>query len=430
MTIAVETASACALVQAMRDGSLTPEKVVGHFIGVCERRRDIAAWREFAPTLARRAAGKLRSVSAPGLLHGIPVGIKDIMLTHDMPTRYGSLLYDYGVTGDDAYCVEQLRTAGAVILGKTVTTEFAYFAPGPTRNPHNLEHTPGGSSSGSAAAVAAGMVPIALGSQTAGSLIRPASYCGVFALKPGFGVIPTHGVKEMSPSLDTLGWLSRHAEDLELVRCALTNIEFQGLPAVTGARIGICRTHEWSHLNAGGRAAFERAVSLLGDAGLECVEWTMPDRYRDLVVAQQTIQAFEASRAYAAEWSMDQTLISPQFRELIKTGLSISSGEYRTALHLAGDARAEINDRLGSLDALLTPSAPGEAPSGLTATGDPVCSRIWTLLGHPNVNVPGLTGPNGLPIGVQLVGPFGGERSLVALADHIHPLLCAGNSYA
>lgn len=430
MTSILETASAVEMVQAMKNGSLNPLQVLEFCIKNSEQQQELVAWREFAPALARNTMRHLAEAPVESLMHGIPVGIKDIMLTHDLPTRYGSPLYTSGIYDRDAYCVKKLRSAGAVVLGKTITTEFAYFSPGPTRNPHHTGHTPGGSSSGSAVAVAAGMVPVAMGTQTAGSLIRPASYCGVFALKPGFGVVDTQGVKEMAPSLDTLGWFSRHAEDLELVRCALTDTSYQKLSSVSNPRIGICRTHEWSYLDRGGRAAFNHAVAKLRAADIECVDWVMPSRFAGLLAAQQTIQAFEASRSYAAEWLMDHQLISVQFLELIKMGMAISSDEYYAAQHLASEARAVVDDCLSTLTALLTPSATGEAPAGLGATGDPVCSRVWTMLGHPSVNVPGLTGPNRLPIGIQLIGAFGSERQLVALADNIHPLLYAGQRHA
>ena len=343
----------------------------------------------------------------------------------DLPSRYGSPMYDGFQPSADAHCVTTARAAGAVVMGKTVTTEFAYFQPGPTANPRNTAHTPGGSSSGSAAAVAEGMVPLAFGTQTAGSLIRPASYCGVFALKPGFGRFSLEGVKAFSPSLDTLGWLARSADDLELMRCAMAGIPFEPLqpPAPRALRLGACRTHEWPAADAGGAAAFEQALRLAGAAGAGLREVALPEAVAGLLNAQKTVMAYEAARQLDVEWRLHPQQLSAALHGLLEAGRDCAETDYRRALALAEEGRRGVHALMQGLDALLVPAAPGEAPAGLGATGDPVFSRVWTLLGLPCVNVPGLHGPQGLPIGVQLVGHPHRERELLAVAAGLHLLL-------
>lgn len=382
----------------------------------------VRAWRELD-------IGRFDAPVGTGLLAGVPVGVKDIMLTQDFPTRYGSSLYEAGAQGEDAACVARTRQAGAIVLGKTVTTEFAYFTPGPTANPHDTRRTPGGSSSGSAAAVAAGMVPLALGSQTAGSLIRPASYCGVFALKPSHGEFDLAGVKAMAPSLDTLGWLANSADDLELLRAVLTGQRFGALPALWHGdiRLGLCRTHEWRFMQPGGEQLFELGAQRLAKQGVRIVEHILPHALAGLSEAQKCIQAYEAARAFEADWQRGRASMSPALRELIETGQRCPRQTYESALTLALAAARQFADWSGDFDALLVPGAPGEAPLGLEATGDPVFSRVWTLLGLPCVNVPGLYGPNDMPFGLQLVGAQGSERHLLVLARHLHEILDEGN---
>jgi Asp-tRNA(Asn)/Glu-tRNA(Gln) amidotransferase A subunit family amidase len=361
------------------------------------------------------------------VLGGVPIGVKDLIATADMPTRYGSPIYEGFRPAADAACVALARTAGALVIGKTVTTEFAYFSPGPTANPRNPAHTPGGSSSGSAAAVADGMVPIAFGTQTAGSLIRPASFCGVFALKPSFGLPSLEGIKPFSPSLDTLGWLARSADDLELMRCAMNGTAFAPLPltAPTALRIGVCRTHEWPAVNAGGAAAFEQALKLAAAAGVTLREIALPAAWASLVEAQKTVMAYEAARQLDTEWRRHSEQLSTALGALLQTGRDCSDDAYAQALAQATIARRLLPELMRDVDALLVPAAPGEAPAGLAATGDPVFNRIWTLLGPPCVGVPGLLGPQGLPIGMQLVGHVQRERELLAVARSLHRVWAA-----
>ncbi|RZL88796.1 MAG: amidase [Variovorax sp.] len=423
--------SAVALRQAMHTGELTAEAAARAALErIAEREPIVHAWQLVDAEGAIAAARALDKRGIPGPLGGVSLGVKDIIATADLPTRYGSPIYDGFRPATDAACVALARTAGAVVMGKTVTTEFAYFSPGPTANPHNPAHTPGGSSSGSAAAVADGMVPIALGTQTAGSLIRPASYCGVFAFKPVFGAMSLHGVKPFAPSLDTLGWLARSADDLELMRCAMTGIAFTPLaPHAPGAlRLGVCRTHEWRAVDAGGAAAFDEAVKRAAAAGMLLRDITLPGALADLVEAQKTVMAYEAARQLESEWRQHPGQLSAALIELLQAGLDCTHEAYGKALKQAAIGRRMLPELMRDVDALLVPAAPGEAPAGLAATGDPVFSRIWTLLGPPCVGVPGLRGPQGLPIGIQLVGHPHRERDLLAAAGSMHRILADGTS--
>lgn len=412
--------------RAIAAGRTSVQAVVeAAFAHIHAREPAIQAWRHLDEAGALATARALDRQGAPGLLGGVPLAVKDVLDTADMPTRYGSPIYANHQPAKDAACVALARAAGAVPLGKTVTTEFAYFSPGPTANPRNTRHTPGGSSSGSAAAVADGMVPVAFGTQTAGSLIRPASYCGVFALKPTFGSVDGTGAKRFAPSLDTLGWLARNADDLELMRCMLTGQAHRELgvrPAAT-LRLGLCRTHEWGQADAGGQAAFALAAERAQAAGITAVPVHMPDTLAGLLQAQKTVMGCEAAIELAAEAERHADQLSPAMRTLLETGRATSRADHEAAQALAHTGRAALPGLLREVDALLVPAAPGEAPEGLAATGDPVFSRVWTLLGWPCVNVPGLVGPGGLPIGMQLVGLPGSDRGLLEAAACLHRVL-------
>ena len=415
--------TAVALRQAMAAGRTTAEAATRAALErIAEREPLIHAWQHVDAEGAIAAARAQDAHGRPGLLGGVPIGIKDLIATADLPTRYGSPIYEGFRPAADAECVALARTAGAVVIGKTVTTEFAYFSPGPTANPHNPAHTPGGSSSGSAAAVADGMVPIAFGTQTAGSLIRPASFCGVFALKPTFGMLSLEGIKPFSPSLDTLGWLARSADDLELMRCAMRGSDFAALPVPepTALRIGVCRTHEWPAVDAGGAAAFEQALKLAADAGVTLRDIALPAAFAELVHAQKTVMAYEAARQLDAEWRRHPEQLGAALSALLQTGRDCSDEACAQAQAQAIVGRHLLPELMRDVDALLVPAAPGEAPEGLAATGDPVFNRIWTLLGPPCVGVPGLHGPQGLPIGMQLVGHPHRERELLAAAASLH----------
>ena len=420
--------TALAMRQAMAAGTVTAEAAVRTALErIAEREPVIHAWQCIAADGAIATARALDARGRPGLLGGVPIGVKDLIATAGLPTSYGSPIYQGFRPDADAACVARAYEAGAVVIGKTVTTEFAYFTPGPTANPCNPAHTPGGSSSGSAAAVADGMVPIAFGTQTAGSLIRPASFCGVFAIKPSFGSLSLEGVKAFSPSLDTLGWFARSADDLELMRCAMGRTAFAPLqpPGPRDLRLGVCRTHEWPAADAGGTAAFEEALKKARTAGIQLRDIAMPDKMAGLVEAQKIVMACEAARSLAPEWLDHRERLGAALVALLETGRACGDHGYRRALDQAATARRQLPALMHDVDALLVPAAPGEAPVGLGATGDPVFNRLWTLLGLPCVNVPGLRGPQGLPIGMQLIGHVRQERELLAVASSLHRALTA-----
>lgn len=428
--------SALSLHQGLRNGSLNARDAVELSLARIEQLEpQVHAWCQLDAEAVRFQASQIDAGLAhgqlPGLLAGIPFAVKDIFDTADFPTAYGSLIYRNHRPAADAVPVTQVRQSGALVLGKTVTTEFAYFTPGATANPWNLAHTPGGSSSGSAAAVACGMVPLALGSQTAGSLIRPASYCGVFALKPTYGVYSVQGAKGFSHSLDTLGWMARSADDLELLRSALAGVPFlplDALPEPAGITLLACRTHEWPACDTGGALAWERGCQKAAAHGVTVREVSMPAALAGLVEAQKTIMAFEAARSLEQEFTHHHALLSDPIKALIDSGRSTSESAYQAALALAQAGRDQVAELMQGSDALLVPAAPGEAPQGLAATGDPIFSRVWNLLGLPCVNVPGLLGPNGLPIGLQLVGHPSGERRLLQVAKLLQAAIDEGGA--
>jgi Asp-tRNA(Asn)/Glu-tRNA(Gln) amidotransferase A subunit family amidase len=412
--------TATALREEMSKGRLRPSQVV---LSLSERIAQhepavhaFQAWDPAVP-LARAAQldAALSAGKSTGLLNGIPVGIKDLIDTVDWPAQYGSAVYAGHRPTANAAVIETLLAQGAVPMGKTVTTEFGYFQPGPTANPWQLDHTPGGSSSGSAAAVAAGMMPLALGTQTAGSLIRPASYCGVFALKPTFGQHSLDGIKGLSHSLDTLGWMARSADDLELMRCALTGSIFEPLPQAA-PRLLSCRTHEWSMMSPSGAEVWKKAVADLTTQGMVIGELALPAQLADLFQAQKTIMAYEACRSLAPEYAEHPDLMGEALKQLLSSGQAVSDEAYAQAQALTTQGRHALAELMQGCDALLVPAAPGEAPAGLSATGDPAFSRVWNLLGLPCVNVPGVLGAHGLPVGLQLVGHPHQERALLAVA--------------
>ncbi|MFI4986732.1 MAG: amidase [Alphaproteobacteria bacterium] len=399
-------------------GELTAEALVEASLArIAAREATVGAWQFVAAEAARSAARACDRVKPRGPLHGVPVGIKDIFDTKDMPTEYGSPIYAGNRPAADAASVARLRRAGAVILGKTVTTEFAFFTPAKTRNPHNPAHTPGGSSSGSAAAVGDFMVPVALGSQTAGSVLRPAAYCGVVGFKPSHGAIDIAGVKPFAPSLDTVGIFSRAVEDSELVRRVLSG-EDPALPDLVSERlkrVGLCRTEYWDKAEPATAAAIARVADVLRANGVEVVECELPRPCRGLNEVQQLILAFEAALSYGAELRDHAAQLSAKLREMLESGRATTESQYEAALHHAAEARAAFDGVFSGVDAILTPSAPGEAPTGLP-TGDPVFNRQWTLLHVPCLTLPVAEGPHGLPTGVQLVGRFKRDEVLLAQA--------------
>ena len=409
---------------AIAAGTITSEALVTACLErIAAREERVGAWGYLDPEQALAQARARDRSPTQGPLHGVPLGIKDLIDTSDMPTCYGSPIYAGYRPAWDAASVALLRAAGAVILGKTVTTEFAMFTPGKTANPHNVAHTPGGSSSGSAAAVADTMVPLALGTQTAGSIIRPASFCGVVGYKPTHGQFSVAGIKALSQTLDTLGGFARSVVDLALLRAALVGGPVQLSALERTPRLGLCRTPQWSHATAATREALESASRQLAAAGAEVRDLELPAAFEHLVAAQETIQIFEGARCCSYELTMHRGQLSPKLLELLAPAGSISYADYASALTLAATCRQQLEAMFTVHDALLVPSAPGEAPAGLDATGNPLFNRMWTLLHTPAVTLPGHTGPNGLPVGVQVIGPLGMDDRLLAIAAWMHTRL-------
>jgi Asp-tRNA(Asn)/Glu-tRNA(Gln) amidotransferase A subunit family amidase len=380
-----------------------------------EREPVLRAWVAVDEAAARTQARAVDRGDARGLLAGIPIAVKDIMDTAGLPTEYGSPIYRGHRPKADAACVALARAAGAIVVGKTVTTEFANLTPGPTTNPHNPRHTPGGSSSGSAAAVADGQVRLAFGTQTAGSVIRPASFCGVAALKPSFNRHAVAGVKPVAQSLDTIGWFARSVDDLALMRAALLGEDFAALEP-RRPRIGLCRTPEWRHAAPETVEAVEAAAASLAAAGADAREVELPRLFATLAEAQMTVMFYEAHRALAWERTVHGDKLSPALAERLAAGGQTSIEDYEEAQARAAAGRMALDEVFDGIDVLLAPSAPGEAPEGLASTGDPIMNRIWTLLGVPCVNLPKYTGPRRLPVGVTLAGPIGADKALLTFA--------------
>ena len=404
--------SASAAAAAIRTGEVSSEDVVAACLErIAARDDEVHAWTHVDPGGALAEARRRDATPASGPLHGVPVGIKDLIDTADAPTAYGSPIHAGHHPVRDATCVARLRDAGAVILGKTVTTEFALFHPGPTANPHDAGRTPGGSSSGSAAAVADHMVPVALGTQTAGSIVRPASFCGIYGYKPTFGAVPTDGVKAIGPSLDTIGPLARAVDDLAVTAAVLRGTPGPA-PSSRAPSIAFARTWEWDRADTTTRAAIHGLV-----ARLDLPEVTLPEPFADLVDVQTTIMEAEAAVALTPEHRAHPDQLSAELRELLGRGTALGDDVVRRARDHAARCRNLLPSVFSDHDVLLVPSAVGEAPEGLAATGDPVFCRIWTLLGTPAVAIPGLRGPHGMPLGVQVVADLDDDAAALAAAE-------------
>jgi len=429
------TLSAAHAAQQIRDGKLTSEELIQACL---ERIRalesQVQAWtfldEEHALAQARALDQHKRDGGALGPLHGVPVGIKDIIDTADMPTENGTALHKGRTPRDDAGVVSQLRAAGAVILGKTVSTECAYFNPGKTRNPHNPAHTPGGSSSGSAAAVGAGMVPLALGSQTAGSVIRPAAFCGAYGFKPTHGLIPRHGILQLSRTLDHVGLFSRSIDDLALLLEQLQGYDERDPDTRLRARVpfgdlsreepplepmfAFIKTPHWERADADMKEAYAELVEALG-AQVEEVE-LFPSAVEGWDW-HRTIMEAEMASNLEPLWLAGKEKLSDKLRGLIERGREARFVDHQRVLRQIGPA-AESFDELfrERYDAILTPPALGTAPKGLGSTGDPAFCVLWTLLGMPAITLPLMQGENGLPLGVQLVGRKGYDARLLRTA--------------
>ena len=426
--------NANAAAAAIREGMLTSEELVrGCLERIEAREAEVAAWAHLDPEHALRQAkhlDQLRSGGAPlGALHGLPVGIKDIIDTCDFPTEDGTVLHAGRTPTEDASVVALLRAAGAIIMGKTVTTELAAYAPGKTRNPHNAGHTPGGSSSGSAAAVAAGMVPLAIGTQTNGSVIRPASYCGVVGYKPTFGTVPRHRVLAQSRPLDQVGVFARSVEDAALVAEVLMAYDEHDPDTRPRARPALLETvreeppvtphlafvesPQWQHADADCRAGFAELVEHLG----ECVEpHALPGAFDAALDWHRTVMEADFARSFAREYADGREHLSSVICGQIERGRQVLAMDYNDALARQDMLNVLLESTWERFDAIITPAATGEAPSGLDATGSPVFCTTWTFCGTPAISLPLLGGANGLPIGVQVVGRRGDDARLLRTA--------------
>jgi Asp-tRNA(Asn)/Glu-tRNA(Gln) amidotransferase A subunit family amidase len=406
-------------VQRIGDRRMTAEALAVACLDRIEAREAVVgAWQFLDPERALAVARQRDAEPSRGPLHGIPIAVKDLIDTVDMPTAYGSPIYRNHRPAADASCVALARAAGAVVLGKTVTTEFAAFTPGKTANPRNPDHTPGGSSSGSAAAVADGMVPLAFGSQTAGSVIRPAAYCGCIGYKPSFGLINRAGVKSLADTLDTIGVFARSVEDAAFFvgvlseRPALRHLTVPGDPP----RFGLYRTPMWEEAEPATAAALDTARGALEHAGAAVAELAIAPEHHGLAEVQNTIMRFEMAQALAYERIEHSAELSPRLAQMLDAGMTIGADEYERALARAAEARAGLDAFFGQCHAVLVPAAPGEAPLGLGNTGNPIFNRMWTLLGVPCMTLPAKWAENGLPTGVQLVGRSRDDARLMGCA--------------
>lgn len=425
MTAGLNELGAREVAGLVASGKAGVEEVVAACIARIEAREpDVGAFEWFDADHALEQARALDNGPVKGVLHGVPLGVKDIIDTGDMPTRNGSPIHADRRPSSDAGCVALSRAAGAVVLGKTVTTEFAYFFPGKTRNPHNPDHTTGGSSMGSAAGAADCMFPIGFGSQTAASVTRPAAYCGVVGYKATTGDFDLQGVCGLAASYDTLGFLCRELEDAALMREALLG-DRPPPPRADGAppRVGFVRTPWWDEADAATHRVLEWAAGKLAGEGADVTEPELPAEFGELVATHKLVMAFDAARARAWEYAEHRDELSPQFTALMEEGRAVSYADYRVAQERSAACRRRFADLASGFDVVLAPSAPGEAPEGHAATGDPLFSRMWTLLHVPSVTLPVATGESGLPLGVQIVGKAHGDGALLADARWIHDRL-------
>lgn len=419
--------SALEAARRIEDGSLTPEALAASLLErIADREPEVGAFIHIDPEAVRAAA---RSHPATAPLRGVPVAVKDIIDTADMPTGYGSAIYDGHRPETDAAVVARTRAAGGLVLGKTVTTEFAWRNPGKTRNPHDLGHTPGGSSSGSAAAVGDFMAPLAFGTQTAGSVIRPAAYCGVVGFKPTYGTHDRSGVKELAGYLDTVGVFARSVEDAAFFNAALLGTPPPPLDGFDGSapRLAI-HVPFADRIEEDGAAALERAriaAQTCGASVVGLVDWT---QFEDMDPIHDEIMTAGAARALAWEYDHAGDRLSEFYRTTIERGRAIDDQRYMEAQARADAFRNNAVARLDGIDAIVTVPAAGEAPAGTEWTGDPLYNRIWTLLRWPCVTIPAGRGSNGLPVGVQIVTGYGQDTKALAVARWLEQALERGSA--
>ena len=424
----LNTLSATQIVSRIADGAATCEHVARDCLArIAAREKVVKAWSFIDPELVLREARALDRQTVRGPLFGIPIGVKDIIETSDMPTQMGSPIYRNYRTLSDAACVALVRAAGALIFGKTVTCEFAGATAGPTTNPHDPKRTPGGSSSGSGAAVADCMIPVGFGTQTGGSVQRPSSFCGTVGYKPSFGLINPQGVKPAAESLDTVGLLTRTVEDAALFMRVLTNSAPVKWPDRDApVRIGICRTPAWDRAESASCNAIEDAARRLEKAGFAISDVELPAICEELTRTREVINDFERARGMAWEWNTHREQISDALSNTIRRGLAMPRDRYVEALECVELCRERAASCFDNVDALLTPVVNGEAPVGLADTGDHRFQSIWTQLRMPAVTLPTHSGSHGMPVGIQLIGPRNADDRVLAISHRVFAILGPG----
>jgi Asp-tRNA(Asn)/Glu-tRNA(Gln) amidotransferase A subunit family amidase len=433
----LELLSLCDAVARLRAGELTAERYADALLrrtAELESETHAFVWlnAEHARAAAR-AADRVRATgTAPGLLHGVPVGVKDVIDTAGIPTEFGSPVFAGRVPPRSAAVARQLERQGGFVFGKTVTAELAYFAPGPTRNPWNPAHTPGGSSMGSAAAVAAGMVPLALGTQTNGSVIRPAAFCGCVGLKPSAGLIGRSGIQPFSPTLDQVGLFTRRVADAALALSALASTDADD-PASDGAtvarlqcwplveqvrppRLAAVRSPVWSQAEPAQQQSFMQTLSRLRSAGARIEEIELPDAFNVAHAVHRAIMAGEAARTLGDLQQKHRVRLSSVLNRFLDEGRDVGDAALAGALAQRGVLQAQLKQFLADFDVIVTLPVRGEAPATLEHTGDPAFCTIWTLVGVPVLTLPVGFGPRGLPLGLQMVGAIEGDAQLLSVA--------------
>lgn len=432
MSMTIEATRPCHLsaleaAALIASGELSSQELVESCLDrIAERDDAVNAWAHLDRDEAMAQARAADASPPSGPLHGIPVGLKDIIDVAGMPTGFNSPIYPGYVPMADAACAAMIRRAGGLILGKTVTTEFANRHPGPTRNPHDPTRTPGGSSSGSAAAVADGQIPLSIGTQTSGSVIRPAAFCGTVGYKPSFGEISRVGVKQQSGTLDTLGLFGRTVGDVELFRAALTGIPYRPeAPRSFPFRVALCRPFDWNEAEACSRDTVEATGRTLAAAGAELVDLHLPeDLFGTWLDEHRRIANFEATRNFGHEKRLFRAKLSRDLYEgRIVNGEACSVEQYVAAQRKGEAMRAWMDEAFEAFDVVLTVASAGEAPIGLAHTGDARFNSLWTLLYTPCLTLPCGIGPNGMPLGVQLVCRRFDDEKLFAIASTVETLL-------
>lgn len=416
-----------------------------HLERIAQREHEVQAWEYFDPAIVQAQAERIDRLIAqgldPGALSGIPIAIKDIFATQEMPTGWGTPIHAGRQRGYDAAVVERLRAAGAVIMGKTVTTEYATARAGKTRNPHHLNHTPGGSSSGSAAAVAAGMVPVAIGSQTVGSILRPAAYCGVVGFKPSFGSISRYGAMPVSRELDHVGIFARTVRDIQLICAELVSLDRRDPDCVgiwqpksdavlfsQGGRrsvqkIALIQTPFWHEIDAEAQERLQQSAQAIQAEGIEVIPIDLPDEFSDCLQPVQVLMSAGLAAYHGQDYDQQPEQLSPKLRQLIEQGRCFTAIDYAKARQLTAHYCITLAKILSDQDAILTPVTTGTAPSGLEDTGSPMLCALWTLCGLPAISIPAGKAENGLPLAVQLVGRRMGDADLLEFAAGVRLVL-------